>query len=536
MTCSDDEYECEVGTHVQDENIVVRSNLAHKSKSLNWLSKCIPITNICNGIKECPQGDDELGCENVTCSTNQFHCQSHTNTSICIPESWVCDGKNDCVDGSDEVKCSSCEENHKSCVLKCSEDEFRCNDGQNCLPTSLKCNGIKECSDDSDEEGCLETCNNSTHHICDVCLDTKYVCDGTPNCKDSSDEMNCPGMNNNDEDYVICRKNQFKCQDGKQCIKKSWECDGIYDCDDRSDEHKCDRINGMGTITAEKKECKDGIELACKADYYDKIWACLSYKDICPEVDDSFGPFGRMFIRNVYDCVNCSKDNCKFNTMIRYFYIVFCERNSPGCKCRSTESDTTICHCKDGYSLKNGTCYDINECHQKDNPCDHICLNLPGTFKCACHPGYQLSDDHNNKYGVPAKCRFIDGNYLVLTSDQHEVRKYDVQTKKINVLASGLQTIGTTDFWFDKNAIVWTDPVEKRMLICYLNDSFFNVSNFNGCIYQTNETLVEENVGEFGGIALDWVHGLVYWIDKKRKTVSKILVFVLFVFRLTWLR
>ena len=33
---------------------------------------------------------------------------------------------------------------------------------------------------------------------------------------------------------------------------------------------------------------------------------------------------------------------------------------------------------------------DINECHTKANTCEQRCVNVKGSFKCACNDGYQL--------------------------------------------------------------------------------------------------------------------------------------------------
>lgn len=38
-------------------------------------------------------------------------------------------------------------------MKQCSEDEFRCNNGQ-CITGSWRCDGAGDCDDDSDEDGC----------------------------------------------------------------------------------------------------------------------------------------------------------------------------------------------------------------------------------------------------------------------------------------------------------------------------------------------------------------------------------------------
>ena len=41
------------------------------------------------------------------------------------------------------------------------------------------------------------------------------------------------------------------------------------------------------------------------------------------------------------------------------------------------------------------TSLDIDECAVLNGGCNQICINKPGTFRCTCIPGYQLS--HNRR-------------------------------------------------------------------------------------------------------------------------------------------
>jgi hypothetical protein len=60
------------------------------------------------------------------------------------------------------------------------------------------------------------------------------------------------------------------------------------------------------------------------------------------------------------------------------------------------------CACLEGFHVVNGgPCVDINECTA--TPCDlnGICTNTPGSYECACAPGYTGS-------GEPGTCSDID--------------------------------------------------------------------------------------------------------------------------------
>lgn len=92
------------------------------------MNECVALEMVCNGVKECADGSDELGCF-IECkqgSSHHFQCSD----GHCISKLWRCDGKVDCPDRSDEdlVHCRSHyndQEDHKSCH----EHEFACSSG-----------------------------------------------------------------------------------------------------------------------------------------------------------------------------------------------------------------------------------------------------------------------------------------------------------------------------------------------------------------------------------------------------------------------
>ncbi|XP_049909724.1 low-density lipoprotein receptor-related protein 4-like [Epinephelus moara] len=67
------------------------------------------------------------------------------HTSVCISQAQLCDGKKDCPDGDDE----------DACVMTCpSKDDFKCKDSKSCISRSLVCDGRSHCRDGSDEVNC----------------------------------------------------------------------------------------------------------------------------------------------------------------------------------------------------------------------------------------------------------------------------------------------------------------------------------------------------------------------------------------------
>ncbi len=60
---------------------------------------CLPYRRVCDDIPDCSQGEDEVGCENFTCS-GMLQCDGR-----CIHPSEVCDGIAHCDNGDDESLC-----------------------------------------------------------------------------------------------------------------------------------------------------------------------------------------------------------------------------------------------------------------------------------------------------------------------------------------------------------------------------------------------------------------------------------------------
>eukprot|EP00244_Chara_vulgaris_P011473 TRINITY_DN568_c0_g1_i2.p1 TRINITY_DN568_c0_g1~~TRINITY_DN568_c0_g1_i2.p1 ORF type:complete len:552 (+),score=68.89 TRINITY_DN568_c0_g1_i2:219-1874(+) len=196
---------------------------------------CVNESQLCDGTVNCvtDAGSDESEelCKKRGCSavalTNLFQCR----TGRCIQRQRMCDGKKDCPDGDDEGEfCAR---------LNCPNYGIKCNDTQNrtCIQESQVCDGVLDCPGGTDEADCNTIECQNAQRECPSGEECAYFtpCDGVKDCKDGSDEdpafcsqFNCSGDGSDSPG--------MKCKDGLQCVSRRRFCDGHQDCRDLSDE------------------------------------------------------------------------------------------------------------------------------------------------------------------------------------------------------------------------------------------------------------------------------------------------------------
>ena len=52
---------------------------------------------------------------------------------------------------------------------------------------------------------------------------------------------------------------------------------------------------------------------------------------------------------------------------------------------------------------------DTNECEDDNGGCDHTCINIGGSYQCACNDGYKLNSDFHSCIG---KILYYSHSYL----------------------------------------------------------------------------------------------------------------------------
>ena len=61
---------------------------------------------------------------------------------------------------------------------------------------------------------------------------------------------------------------------------------------------------------------------------------------------------------------------------------------------------------------------DVDECDNVRHSCEHICVNIVGTYNCECYVGYTLEDNRR----VCKKCKYIA--YLAKINCRYKYKMY----------------------------------------------------------------------------------------------------------------
>lgn len=170
----------------------------------------------------------------IKCKADQFLCSNNR----CISHKFTCNGVDDCDDNSDEIGCLPSHLFMTKQIKLCNEEkEFECETKHgHCIPIEARCNKTLECIHFEDELNC--GCLKSDLFECDNkrCVPKDWLCDKTNDCGDWSDESSkACDMTSQHSSILKNSCDGYLCKN-KECIPLNRVCDHKIDCKDGTDE------------------------------------------------------------------------------------------------------------------------------------------------------------------------------------------------------------------------------------------------------------------------------------------------------------
>eukprot|EP00063_Salmo_salar_P027647 XP_014002482.1 PREDICTED: low-density lipoprotein receptor-related protein 1B-like [Salmo salar] len=489
--------------------------------------KCIERSLVCDGRSHCQDGSDEVGCQTIAAPTSQtlpLKCRMGSRLckdgKECVLHSHVCDGEVDCKDGSDE----------QDCELLCKAGQFQCAHGKKCIDQQQVCDGKAQCQDRSDEMDCFKP-TKSCRHRCDNnsrCIPKTFLCDGERDCADGSDEEDCVAK--------PCGQQLYQCSNG-QCVSEAFRCDGHADCGDHSDEVGCAKPphcpperrcpNSHECLVEEwlcdgEQDCQDGSdERNCKVSPVtcgEFQWSCVSRSQCIPA---TWRCDGQKDCEDHSDEAGCGQVKCS-NQLYQC--------GSGECVDHSLLCDHII-NCPDGSDEGHG-CSTTN-CSSPGTPqCDQHCVSTPYGPRCICAAGFRLQAnglscvdvDECNEVLPPVcshtclnthssfLCRCHHGYLLepngrsCKTQDEaHLLASVQFELLVLGLHSSSLSVLSTSQTPVFCVDYDWRD---QRVYWVSLEEESIKWTSINT---KDTGTLVKGVKSE--SIAVDWVGRNLYWLD-----------------------
>ncbi|KAF7658577.1 hypothetical protein LDENG_00010770 [Lucifuga dentata] len=331
-----------------------------------------PCSHLCNNIMggfscSCPSG--------FTISTESNTCQ---DINECAQGSHMCHYNQQCVNTVGTYRCQA-----------------KCGPGFKPSITGTSCEDVDECQESAlspCQHQCLNTLGSyrcichpgyqlSGHRCIDVNECMRNVCPAHQQCRNTDGGYQC---------FDSCPAGMTLAENGG--------CVDIDECQDGS--HMCrytqicqNTIGGYGCVCPRGYRTQ-GVGLPCL-----DIDECLQTPNPCAHqcrnVPGSFRclcPPGTVLLVDGQSCAGMERRQTFTNgTRIRarLHPQLVSSLGRPILSRTHGVSRITRQSCPVGYTNRDGTCVDVDECLLR-KPCQHDCRNTVGSFQCLCPPGYQL--------------------------------------------------------------------------------------------------------------------------------------------------
>uniref|UniRef100_A0A8C1GKY7 Hemicentin-1 n=1 Tax=Cyprinus carpio TaxID=7962 RepID=A0A8C1GKY7_CYPCA len=241
----------------------------------------------------------------------------------------------------------------------------------------------------SDENECAE--RNPCSHACHNAVGT-YYCSCPRGLTISADGRTC-------QDIDECSLSGHMCHDGQNCENTI----GSYHCVMRcgrgfrrtADELSCSDVNECQESNPCHQHCLNTIgsfRCACEQGYQLRNRRCIDINECKQRVCRSDQQCKNT--RGGYTCIDLCPTGMTKGGNGTCIDIDECHDGTHQCRynqiCENTRG-SYHCTCPRGYRSQGvgRPCLDINECEQRDT-CQHECMNTPGSHRCLCPSGYRL--------------------------------------------------------------------------------------------------------------------------------------------------